>query len=654
MAAVKTSDTSDKLLFIALVFLILPQLQHITAPLAFFCLLIICWRGLSLFFTRIVVPGKWARIFLALAGIAIVISEYHTIIGSVAGSALLLFMLCMKWLEVSDRRDRYIIIFLSYFVVIISFLFDQSLLRGMYMLLIVMLLTTSLVSLHHPGNWSVQKLHLRITLKLLVHAIPLTIILYLLFPRLSGPLWGVPDLPSASTGLSDSMSPGTISRISESDKIAFRINFTSEVPTTEQLYWRGPVFWRFDGRSWTNPYRHSKAGKIEYQPIGKATDYRITLEPHQRLWLFALDLPAWSPARAYLGSELNLISFSEIKKIFQYNMRSYLQYRIQTNFLDYRQRYLELPKAIAPKSRKLVNSWLRNTESREEIVQQALRYFRDNEFYYSRKPPLLIDDVLDEFLFESRRGYCEHYASSFALLMRLAGIPSRIVTGYLGMEYNDVGDYYIVRQARAHAWAEVWLAGKGWLRIDPTAVIPASRIEDQTDLARLQPQAANKLSKNKALRWLRYGWAQMQYAWDTLNIRWHQWIIDYNQQKQKSFFKDLGLPEIDWQGMTFIVMTLFSVALLFIAWQLFRDRKSSIDKVQKFYLLFCQKLARSTATRRENEGPADYANRVCELRHDLHEPVRLITNTYISLRYNNTASPELLNKFIHYVRRFKP
>ena len=570
-------------------------------------------------------------------------------------------MLCLKLLEMHGSRDITVAIFLSYFIVITGFLFTQSIFIGAYMFIVVLMLTTTLIAFNHlnidPAQQrhtqiQIQTQHLKLALKLLFQALPLTILLFVLFPRIPGPLWGLPeDVLSAKTGLSDSMQPGRISQLVNNHAVAFRVLFKGQPPPNNQRYWRGPVLTHFDGRRWRADTQTQRLQQtFNYTADGDPFDYTVTLEAHDRHWIFALDLPAILPRDSRLTREFQIISKEPVNDIYRYEMRSYLNYKTTPSRTEDYDSYLTLPASSAPKTRQLVAKLAQTSTSAAEYVEQVQRYFSEQPFFYSRQPPLLFDDPIDEFLFETRKGFCEHYASTFTVMMRLNGIPARVVTGYLGGEMNPLSDYMIVRQSDAHAWSEVWLAGKGWVRVDPTSFIPPERIESTVDLGRIQPETRQTLIMQQD--WLARSLRQAGFAWDAVNNRWNQWVVGYNDKRQSTFLSALGIPDISWKGLAIMLFATLTVVLLIISYFLFRRQTPSRDAISDAYQRFNDKLARIGLIRSPNETPLDFAQRVSHAQQQLAEEVHTITALYNRLRYK-TVSEEGLEQLKLAVKRFK-
>lgn len=622
-------------LLLSVLLVILPQLPRLPVWLSLFCLGVLGWR-LLFDMGRVRLPNRFLRFGLVILSILGLLVSYHTIVGREAGTALLILMLSLKLLEMQGQRDVTVVIFLSFFVIVTGFLFSQSIFIALYMLLAVTLLVATLIAFQHrqqTTNPSALKLHLFLALRLLLQAAPLALLLFVLFPRVPGPLWGLPEDASAKTGLSDEMQPGNISNLVDSDEVAFRVRFANRVPPPGQRYWRGPVFWQYDGQKWSaNTQKTGLRRQYDFDIEGQPVDYLVTLEPHNRHWLFALDMPATLPDDARLTSDFQVISRKSISEVYRYRMRSYPDYRLDTSETPDLDRYLAVPDSSAIRTRQLVKQLRQQHPTNAGFVNGVLNYFAQQPFFYSRKAPLLFDHPVDEFLFETRKGYCEHYASAFTVMMRLAGIPARVVTGYQGGEMNPLSDYMIVRQSDAHAWSEVWLKQRGWVRFDPTSVIPPSRIELTEDLVRRQPQTRSTLILDQ--NWLQQSLRQVGYVWDAINNRWNQWVIGYNQDRQNALFSMLGLENITWHGLAVILLVCVTLVVLTLAFLLFaRTAQTGNNRTIQFYQRFLRLLARRGYRKQPQETPSQFSQRVIRQQPDLADMVSRITRYYLQLRY---------------------
>jgi transglutaminase-like putative cysteine protease len=589
---------------------------------------------------------------LSLAGVAGVLLQFGTVIGPQGGVALLVFLSGAKLLETRTARDRLGLLFVGCFLLVAYFLTSQSLAMAGYMVIAASSLVAAMIANTQPTP------DLRATFstagRLLLQALPLALLLFVLFPRLQGPLWGLPQQGAAQTGLSDRMSPGDFSQLSLSDEIAFRVEFATSPPSPSSLYWRGPVLWDFDGRTWLTRLT-VPPNPIRAEGVGQQTSYAITLEPHRQRWLFLLGLPREIPPNlpgleTTLGPDLQWMSKNPLNQRLRYQLDADLDYRLDPDGLSAatRARTLALPEGN-PQARMLAAQWASRHRDGQAIVNQALNLFRNEAFFYSLKPPLLGENSVDDFLFVSRRGFCEHYASAFVVLMRAAGIPARVVTGYQGGERNPLGDYWIVRQRDAHAWAEVWLPNLGWTRVDPTAAVAPNRVERGLDAALPVGERATGLMTLNA-SWL----MPLRQSWDLINNQWNQWVLGYNQDRQRQFLARLNPFLATWQGMVWGLAVAVGAALLFASlWLIPRLVRVQLDPTSRLYARFCRRLQKRGITRGSAEGPEDFARRAAALRPDLAASIEQISQLYLELRYGR-AQADQLARLQQMINAFKP
>ncbi|MGH8187081.1 MAG: transglutaminaseTgpA domain-containing protein, partial [Steroidobacteraceae bacterium] len=398
-------------------------------------------------------PPKWLRnvaAFLALLGVVL---AYRTINGIEAGTALLVVMAGMKILETRTVRDLTTLVFLGYFALFAAFLYDQSMLRLPYMLVSAWLLTATLMRIHQSAAAMPLREAFGMTGKMFVQALPLAVFLFLLFPRLPGQFWAVPARGQATSGLSEEMSPGDVSELTLSGALAFRVRFEGNLPPPAQRYWRGPVLHDFDGRTWRLPNRWFVAQEVTTR--GPTYRYELMLEPHQRRWIFALDVATdWPRRRASRTADLQLVAPPDrpISTLTSYTLESSTAFQVAGRLPLLMQRSdTALPDERNPRTLALARELRAQTGSDAEFVSAVLTKFRREEYIYTLEPPRLQANAVDDFLFNTRQGFCEHFASAFTVLARAAGIPARVVTGYQGGEYNPMSGYLVVRQSDAHA-----------------------------------------------------------------------------------------------------------------------------------------------------------------------------------------------------------
>lgn len=595
---------------------------------------VIAWRHRQL-------PPRWLLFSLAIAAIAGVLISYRTLFGRDSGVVLLLAMAALKLLEMRRPRDVNVVIVLCYFIAITNFFYTQTIPTALYSIAAVWLITATLVSLQHRAPAGRLRPIMRTSGVLLMQAIPVMLLLFVLFPRVQGPLWGLPQIQdSARTGLSESMSPGSLSQLSLSDEIAFRVQFENGQPNVQQLYWRGPVMWDFDGRTWRagQPVTLSVA---RYEALSAPLRYSVTLEPHEERWLFLIDMPYRLPPLSALTRDYQVLSFRPIRERLRYTAESVLQYRVGAETLrsEIRQA-LALPVGAAPQARALAEQWRRDSADPRVLIQRALQMFGSQPFLYTLEPPTLDKDPVDQFLFETRAGFCEHYASSFAVLMRAAGIPARIVTGYLGGEINPVDGFLVVRQSEAHAWTEVWIDGEGWTRVDPTAAVSPLRI--QQGLASAVPETdPQPLIRRTHLEWIK----QLRHNWDAVTNSWNQWVLGYTPVQQSRFLSSFGLSQVTWQQMVAALIAATGALLLaFALAMLWRVRSLNPDPVQRAWLRYGEVMARRGLQRRRAEGPLDFTARAVNRFPQQREMLLRIGELYIKLRYGARPDAHMLEQ----------
>ena len=614
----------------AIALVTLPHVERLPLWISSLSGLTIVWR-IYLAWQRAPLPRKWLLLMIVAAASVGVYLSFGTLFGRDSGVALLIVMLTLKLLEMASLRDAMIVIFLSYFVVLTEFLYSQTIPTALLMLVGVWVITATMIGLQWRAAAMRYQESLRLSGQMLAQAAPLMLVLFLLFPRIQGPLWGLPrDAFAGITGLSDSMSPGTLSQLTLSDAVAFRVQFQGNVPKPNQLYWRGPVLWYFDGMSWHMGLSF-EGNTPSYSPGGAAFSYTVTLEPHEKRWLFALDLPAKIVPNSRLTADYQMISNTPVRQRTRYEMTSHTTYRLGYEGLTAfeRRRALQLPDGYNWRARALAQNMRRAARDDRDMMAQVLGMFRTQSFYYTLTPPLLGENPIDEFLFNTRSGFCEHYASAFVFLMRAGGIPARVVTGYQGGELNTIGNYMIVRQSEAHAWAEIWLEDAGWVRVDPTAAVSPLRVESGIAAAVPASDPLPLLVRGD-IEWLR----QLRFTWDSLANSWNQWVLGYNPDRQFWLLSRVGLDRATWQMLAFILVAVTALITIGYAFAMLRIlRRRAKDPVATIYARFCRKLARRGAQRAPSEGPADFATRAVAQFPDAAKAIAEITERYIKLRY---------------------
>lgn len=605
-------------------------------------------------------PGRLLRLLLLVLIVVTVYRQYGTILGRNAGVALLVGLLGLKLLELRNARDYLLSLFLFYLVLLGAYLQEQASWLGAWTLVTVTVSLVAMLQLNQPQGLMLRE-RLRLAGTLLAKALPLMLVVYLLFPRIQGTLWGLPvDAHAGLTGLSDTMRPGSINSLSESTAPAFRVTFEGTMPPARELYWRVLVLTDTDGLRWS---RHPTppAEPELLQALGEPIRYTVTLEPSNKPWMPALDLPAELPAGTRAQPGYTFEHPTPVRERLAYTLRSHLRYRTPSIDAEERALTLQLPDELSARVQALAQRWQRENSEPRAIAQQALAHFRNEKFFYTLKPPLLGSDPVDEFLFVARRGFCEHYAATFVTLMRAAGVPARIINGYQGGEVNAAGNYLVVRNADAHAWAEIWVPNDGWVRVDPTSAIAPERIELGIDaLRRLEARgvAPGSLPAAAVLRaielgWFEGVWRQAGWYWDIANFNWYRWVVDYGKVRQERFLKNFGLQDISWGKLLALLIGGSALVLLtYLAWQ-WRPVFTH-DPVQRQYLHFCRKLARVGLVRAPHEGALDFARRCLAKRADLEPAIEDITLKYLRLRYDRAANEDEWRAFKRAVAAFRP
>ena len=597
-------------------------------------------------------PWQSLRLLMAAAGFAAVVATYGTVNGIEAGTALLVVMMDMKLLETWRRRDYQVLMFISYFLVMAQLLYEPSMWTLPYMIVAVGLSTTALMQTVRRGPAIPAPKAARMVMTMLALALPLMLVLFLLFPRVPGPFWAMPTRGGGISGLDDVMTPGSVNALSLSDAVAFRAAFEGDVPPPAQRYWRGPVLHSFDGASWRDP------GGRPWRPLevprqGPQVRYRVTLEPNSRPWLMALDYPAeWTQPRAYLSVDYQLLARRPVEQLTAYEVVSYPE-ALNGAALSERDRArdLMLPPGRNPRARELAETLRSQYPDDGEYIQAVLDRFTLEPYTYTLRPPALRGShPVDEFLFDTRRGFCEHFASAFAVLMRAGGVPARVVTGYQGGELNPLNNRMTVRQSDAHAWTEVWLPGQGWIRLDPTAAVAPDRIE--RNLAEALPDS--DLVPGRFMRSLPL-LVTLQQRWDALDSAWNEWVLAYGPDRQIALLRAMGVGSPDWRSLAAalgasVVLLLAGIAL----WTAWRYRPPAEDRVQRLYHRYVNRLARRGIRREPWEGPLVLADRAERQLPAFAGAIRSITNSYVRLRYEENASEAELIRLQRLLRGFRP
>jgi transglutaminase-like putative cysteine protease len=607
------------------------------------------------------------KLLLVTAALTTVFIGYGSVRGVEAGISLLVILMSLKILEAHTAREFRVMVLIGWMLCLCGFFLSQDFATALCLLIAFALLVVALIQFHRGASPGALWPPVGTTCKLLLQASPLVVLFFLLFPRINaGFRFELRPFRSANTGFSDRISPGSIAALANSSEIAFRAEFPgSSTRPSGPMYWRGIVMWRCNGMEWRAPYAprpkspsstldiEGSRGLPAQSSNAKEIEQRITLAPHGARWMFALDRPIKTPPGAMLAPGDYLSSVQPIRKARRYDVVSSEFSRNEITAQE-RAEALDVPASISPAVRDLAHSWTVQNSSPRGVVNAALQFFRTQGFSYSLTPGQY--DNLEEFLFRRRVGFCEHYAASFATLMRLAGIPARVVVGYLGGEYNDLGHFFLVRQADTHAWCEVWLPENGWTRVDPTAAVAPGRVSlDLTSFLETRVGSGQMRAGQNALiaRLLRSAvFTNVRFIWQTLSYEWDTRLLAFDADVQDVLLTSMGIAS---RGPFFLVIEILLVAIavlaIYFAWMQLRTR-SRVDRVKALYEYFCRKSARLGVLRDPCEGPLDFARRAAQSLPNESNRIRQIADTYIVLRYAPQPAPGMLDRFAKEVRAF--
>ncbi len=541
---------------------------------------VLLWRG-YLAVRGLPLPSRWWLMGLLVLATGATFYTYKTLFGRDAGVTFVVVLLTLKTLEMRARRDAFVIFFLSFFTLLSNFFYSQSLLTAASMLLGLLGLLTALVNTHMPVGRPPLLHAARTAAWMALVGAPIMAVMFVLFPRLA-PLWGVPsDTMAGRSGLSANMQVGNIASLALDDSVAMRIKFKSAPPRLSDMYFRGPVLSTFDGREWRplrtsfSPRELSSDLKVEGDPIS----YEVTLEPNNRPWIIVMDAapdkPTLAGVRATMSSELIWMADQPISDLVRYSAQSYTSFRHgPTRRVNGLLADLELPANFNPRTQQLATEMRQDPRfagaSTQVFVDAVMERLRTGGYTYTLEPGVFGTHSADEFWFDKKVGFCEHIASSFVLLMRAMNIPARVVTGYQGGEVNTVDGYWTVRQSDAHAWAEVWMAGQGWVRVDPTSAVSPGRTGSFVRLEAPRNAIAQAFSKVSPQFTV-----SLRAVWDAVNNGWNQWVLNYTQSRQLNMLRNLGFESPSWEDLSYVLLALIvaasSVAAAWTLWERHRQ-----------------------------------------------------------------------------------
>lgn len=579
------------------------------------------------------------RMPLLFATLGILIYTVGSPIGREGGSALLGGLIVLKLFESSGRRDARVVTAAALFFCMIGFLFGQGLTLTLYFCTVAWACFVVLHVISSKGDGSWSGLHrdvrrgLRVGGHVVAASIPLTVLAFVFLPRLSSPIWGTPwDATQGKTGISDRMRPGALSRLWNDDSPAFRVTFAGDVPPASARYWRGPVLWAFDGQEWSlaDRYRTTLPLVPNVEPAS-VVDYEVLMEPTEQSWWFPLDVVLSTPADSQITGDGQVVSRRPLIGPRRARFQSAWRYQLDIDVVpEQRATALQLPTTGNSRSRTLAQTW-RDAHGNDDqaVIDEALALF-NREFTYTLEPPPLGNHPVDDFLFNTKAGYCEYFASSFAFLMRAANIPTRIVTGYQGGSYNPSGNYWIVRNSDAHAWTEVWLARRGWVRVDPTAAVAPERI-NLGSLAAAMPEAAY---------WYSDGWgAEWRNRLDLVARYWRQAVIEFDAMRQQNLLQQIGLEDMSWQALGGGLLVFGGLGLALGVWLSLRGLvPQSRDPLLIAYRKFSQRLARAGMVRADAEGPIAFGERAAAAGSAVAPAILELTRRFAEQRYGESAN----------------
>lgn len=620
-------------LLIAQALVIIPHLLHVPLWLIGVWLGCAVWR-VQVFRMRWPFPNAWVKAALMIgSGFAVYLSR-GGLVGLDAAVALLITAFILKLLEVRTRRDALVLIFLGFFTVVTSYLFADSLLAALYSLLPVLALLAALVGLQQSSFAREPLAPLKLASKLLAQAIPLMLLLFVLFPRLE-PLWSLPQpKDKGTTGLSSSMTPGDLAELGQSAALAFRARFDGAIPAQSQLYWRALTLPNFDGRSWSISERF-EASEPQWQAQGESISYSIIMQPSTQPWLFSLDVGSSEQEDIRLMNDFRLQRRTPVNRTYQYQATSWPQALRQPQLNQRQQQeFLQLPRTGNQQTRDWAQRLREQYRDDDALVSALLRHFNQEPYHYTLKPPLLGRDSVDEFLFSSLRGFCAHYAGAMVFTLRAAGIPARVVAGYQGGEINQAGQFVQVRQFDAHAWVEYWQRGQGWRSVDPTFEVAPERIERGLQEALQDESELFQGDIFSPLRYQHIAWVnQLRMSWENLNHSWQTKILGYQRDSQQAWLKQ-WFGKVDWQvlGLTLVASAALIIALI-VLW-MFKPWQRQTDPVQRILNHFQRVLRRRGFNRETGEGLRDFYQRIHQqLPESQQQAVRVFIETYEQQQY---------------------
>ncbi|WP_062270060.1 transglutaminase TgpA family protein [Endozoicomonas arenosclerae] len=655
------SRASTLWLIAALLMVLLPVWQQVPAVITLLGCLSAGWR-VTILLGRGQWPPFWLRAGLILLALVTVFVSFKPLISLESSVSVLAAGYALKLLEMKSRRDALVVVYIGYFLVATAVLFSQTLLQTLYLVFCLVVLIAAQQAMFRRSASIPVKSSIQFAGSLALQAAPLTILLFILVPRI-GPLWSVP-LPdnSARTGLTDAMTPGDIARLSRSDELVFRARFKEDVPPPRQRYWRAVVLDQFDGETWRQTDKSfsvpgGQSGNwISREPenkgwwLNRQTEYQyeVMMEPTGKPWLYTLGPVGSVVENSFFYRSMRLAADQPVETRYLYSLDGTRPLSRSITMPDWlKELNVQLPESGNERSGQLAKElFSQSSHDPVKMAGRVLSLFRNDEFYYTLSPPLYSQSSsIDQFLFEGQRGFCAHYAGAFTYMMRSVGIPARVIGGYQGGEYKEDENLIQVRQFDAHAWVEIWVAGQGWLRFDPTAAVSPQRIESGLEAAVggsevFLPDNPLSLYRYRQLSVLN----SLRLAFEKAEYQWQRSVVNYKQDEQEAFLRELlGNKDFYWrQGVALsagiaLILALLSLTLLY--------RRQKLSPLKKYYQAFCRKMARRGFTPESGEAELSFARRVAEMDKEIAEPVMAFARLYVKAAYQEKAVDEKLFRY---------
>ena len=608
----------------------LPHFYNLPISIFAFFFALLGWRITAVFHPQIL-PVKVLLFLLSLLGVVILYIEQRSIMGRDAGTSLFIIATSLKLLEIRKERELYLLTYLCFILAGLIFLFEQSILTGVHIILVCLCLLATLVTLN--SNQFKIKSALKKAMTIMLQSIPLCIVIFLCFPRIESPRWMIlSQKGQAKSGLADTMEPGSISDLALSDELAFRVKFEGKPPPIELRYWRGPVLSFTDGVRWTVGGGQSVSPFTWPKFLGRPYSYKVLMEAQEKNWVFPLDLPSRIPDSLFMNDRFQVFSRNYSVRRAEYDMTSYLRHKSGPISREEFRRNTQLPGDTSDQILELAEEFKKKSNNAAEYAELVLNYFREQDFSYTLTPPLMENKPIDTFLFEARTGFCSHYAAAFVYLMRVAKIPARVVTGYQGGEFNKLGGFFEIRQANAHAWAEVWLKDRGWTRYDPTAAIAPERISQNINISQqISTGSLSFIEVDEELANSFEWFKNLPDLWSSLDYQWQSWVLNYSPNKQYGFLNKLGIASM--QQSMYVILGITAIFTIIIFYQTLRPKRSKLSKALRSYNKFCQILASRNLVRATGETPLAFSSRAAEFLPNASNSIKRITELFEKLNY---------------------